>query len=132
MTTTELHNPRFISETENVYCCLLDGSVFYSYTKPGKLIKMEDTIFIFKNYKTHSASGPIKVIIEMGQHSSMDKQSREFLQKHKVKSICEAVIINGLAQRLLINFYHKLKSHTNPSKVFKTRDEALDWVNSFG
>ena len=131
MTTTELHNPRFISETDKVYCCLLDDSVFYSYTKPGKLLKVEDTIFIFKNYKTHGTSRPLKVVIEMGKHSTMDKQSREFLQEHEVKAICEAVIINGLAQRLLINFYHKLKRHAHPSKVFSSRNEALVWVNSF-
>ena len=130
MEIEKLRNPTHITETETVFCCLLDGSIFYSYYKPGTTAVIEDTRFIFNQYKEFNRQGPMKVLAEMGPHSSLDKPSREFLQEHKVKAICEALVITNLAQRLILNFYLGVKSHGNPSKVFKSRKNALEWINS--
>lgn len=126
-----LLNPTSIVETDSVFCCLLDDSIFFSYNKPNTLAKIEDTKFIFEHYKTFHKNGPLCVLVEMGPHASMDKVSREFLQAHKVKAICEAIVITNLAQRMLVNFYMSMKSHKHPSKVFRNRDNALVWIGTF-
>lgn len=132
MKTQSLANARHIVETDKILCCLLPDGVFYSYNKPGTLCKIGDLKLIFEQYKIHAVNGPLKIIAEMGEHSQMDKKSREFLQQHKIDAICEAAIIHNLAQRILINFYHRLKSHSHPSKVFRNFDNSLKWVHSMG
>jgi hypothetical protein len=58
-------------------------------------------------------------------------ESRTFLQKHEVAAICEATTVSSLAQRLLINFYFRIKNHKHPSKAFTDRNKALEWANCF-
>ncbi|MDX2361153.1 MAG: hypothetical protein QNK23_10120 [Crocinitomicaceae bacterium] len=130
MIRQSLTNARHVVETDKILCCILPEDVFYSYNKPGTLCTVEDLQLIFEQYEIHAENGPLKIIAEMGEHSQMDKKSREYLQNHKIDAICEAAIIHNLAQRILINFYHKLKSHSHPSKVFKSFDNSLKWVHS--
>ena len=126
-----LHNSTDTIETETVFCCVLRGSIFYSYYKPGAIVDIKDTLFIFEQYKKATQNGPLRVLVEMGPHSVLDKPSREFLQEHKVEAICEALPVTSLAQRLILNFYLRIKNHRNPSKVFKSRKSALELVYSF-
>ena len=131
MEINQLPNPTHIYETEIVFCCLLDGSIFYSHIKPGTSGKLKDIEIIFEQYKKHIKNGPLKSLFEMGEHASMDLPSRKYLEKHKVKVICEAIVISNLGQRMIANFYIAMKSSEHPSKAFKSRVRAMEWINSF-
>ena len=96
-------NATHIVETYVILCCLLPGGVFYSYNKPNSLCTVDDLKVIFEQYDIHAVNGPLRIIAEMGEHSQMDKKSLDFLKNHEVDAICEAVVIEGLAQRLLLN-----------------------------
>jgi len=131
MEIKDLVKPTAILETDKVFCCIHNSDTFYIYYKPSALIEIDDTKLVFDHYEKNMNNGPMKVIAEMGPYSSMDKKSREYLQNHKVPAICEAAVINGLGQRLLINFYYGVKKHNHPSKAFSNREKALKWVASF-
>lgn len=130
LTTTE-HIVSDVFEDEFVFCCLLDGHIFYSYNKPGTICDDSVMKSIFSHYEKLSTERPLKIIAEMGLHSSMSRQAREFLQEHTKLAVCEAAVIHSLAQRMLINFYHSFKKHQHPSKVFKSSENALSWVKTF-
>jgi hypothetical protein len=54
------------------------------------------------------------------------KEAQEFLIKVN-KRIAEAIVVESLAMRILSRFYVRgIKTHT--VKVFKTRDQAVDWL----
>ena len=119
-------------ENEKVYSCILKNDVYYIYHKDSTIAELPDLkeligryIYLYKRY------GPMKVIAEMGPYSSMDKTAREYLQSQKEDAICEAVVISGLGQRLIINFYFRIAKHHYPSLAFKNFNKALEWVDTF-
>lgn len=124
-------NTTEIKETDNLFCYMLENQVFYTYYKPNTENTIKEVEFVFSEYQRITQGTPARVLIEMGVYSSFDDDSRKYLVKHKVPGICEAVVTRNLAQRLIINFYFRIKSHSHPSKAFKTRKDALKWVNSF-
>ena len=129
--TLETTKSSQVIENETVKCGLISDRIFYSYNKPNQLCTADDMEFIFNHHAKLSQGKKMFILAEMAPFSSMDKSAREYLEEHQVPAICEAVIIHSLSQRMLINFYHKFKSHKHPSKVFKNLDNALKWVNSF-
>ena len=44
--------------------------------------------------------------------------------------IAEAIVIESLPYRIVAKFYMKKSKH-NPTKIFKTKEEAVDWLLSF-
>ena len=120
-----------IIDTVNVRCDLISDQIFYASYKPHSFNDVPEMEIVFNEYNKVAESGPLKVIVEFGELSSITKEARNYLKKHKVKAICEAIIINSLAQRLIMSFYIKVKSHNHPSKVFKSKKNALNWVNSY-
>lgn len=47
--------------------------------------------------------------------------------QHLFPKICSAFVTKSLAQRLIANFYLKINKPENPSKLFKTLEEAEIW-----
>lgn len=44
--------------------------------------------------------------------------------------IAEAIVIESLPYRILSKFYLKKSKH-NPTKIFKSKEEAIEWLLSF-
>ncbi len=133
MDTVEYKIEKVFTENENVKSCLIQDDIFYCYHKEDKISDVADLQMVFNGFTDHmkSSGKTHKIIVELGPYSSLTPEGRHFLQDHKEEAICEAVIVYNIAQRLLINFYFKLKSHGHPSKAFKDKQGALEWVNKF-
>jgi len=44
--------------------------------------------------------------------------------------VAEAIVIESLAYRIIAKFYMKKSKH-NPTKIFKHKDEAIEWLLTF-
>jgi hypothetical protein len=49
--------------------------------------------------------------------------------QHVFPKMCSAFVTKSLAQRLIANFYLKINKPANPSKLFKSQDEAEIWCS---
>ena len=43
----------------------------------------------------------------------------------------QAIVVNNIQNKLLVNFYIKHHKPKNPSKVFDNLEDALDWIKQF-
>lgn len=71
---------------------------------------------------------PGYVITESGTNSTVTKEVREFVQSIPVVSKAEAVVVNSLAQRLVINFMIKFHKPGKKIKVFNNVKAAVEWL----
>ncbi|PHQ86043.1 MAG: hypothetical protein COB65_01600 [Thalassobium sp.] len=122
-----------LTENEKVKSCVIEGDIFYCYHKPDQITELEDIQMVFNGFLKHmkSSGKSHRLIVELAPHSSITTEARHFLEAHKEEALCEAIITYNMAQRILINFYFKFKSHRHPSKAFKDRESALAWANQF-
>ncbi len=75
---------------------------------------------------------PHKVLIEAESNHDSTKEAREYLATYEGEvAVAMAIVSNNLAVRMLANFYVKFDKPRIPTKLFKSREEAIDWLNTF-
>lgn len=67
-------------------------------------------------------------IIIAGLHSNISPDARNTLQEVELPVKKEAYVIQGLAQKLIVNFYIKLRPNKHPFKAFNKEKDALEWL----
>ena len=117
-------------QNDFVQCEMLNDEVFHAYIKPDSICSTEEVDLIIDEYNKQSSIRPIKFLLEMAPYSSLDIDGCETLQKSNLNTLCEAIITSDLAQSLIINFYFRNRRRSHPSKSFKTRDQALVWMDN--
>ena len=74
---------------------------------------------------------PLLHIIE--DFVSIDKDARDYSSSDEgLKfSKVEAFVINSLGHKILANFYMKVNKPSVPTKFFRTKEEAEDWLKKY-
>lgn len=69
----------------------------------------------------------------VGDYVTMDKEARDYASSELgLKfSIAEAFVINSLPHKILANFYMKVQKPSVPTKFFKSKSEAEDWLSKY-
>lgn len=86
--------------------------------------EMADTI-------SHLANGSKAAVLSVaGLYGSITPDARKVdINKDEDYTLAIALVINELSQRLLANFFFKLKRISYPVKTFKTEEEATSWLH---
>jgi hypothetical protein len=120
-----VHNSKSIA-------ALVSEDVYYINFFPNQSLEVTDFMDGFAAYEKLTKGIPYKVIIEFGTFVQVSSEAREFAQLNKQQAKAEALIVKSLGQRMLVNFYIKLKLQAHPTKVFKDFKEAINWLNTLG
>lgn len=86
------------------------------FEKFNELVKGERYPFIY-----FAEDGSVTFTTEGNAYSKQNQ--------HMFPKICSAFVTKSLAQRLIANFYLKINKPVNPSKLFKSQDEAENWCS---
>lgn len=75
----------------------------------------------------------LPVLVMCGNYATTDASFLNYLSKNKNNpySKADAFVIISIAQKFLANFYLKIALPERPTKVFNTRDEAVEWLMKF-
>lgn len=80
-----------------------------------------------------TGSKKVPVLVVGGAFTSVSKEARAFMaSEESLKySMCEAFLLNSLAQKLLINFYISIHKPLVPTVVFTDKTKAIEWLKGF-
>ena len=92
---------------------------------------IDDFIEGNKCFKAFSRKKSLKKLIELTQFASLNLDPFEYDKHNTIAPKAEAIVVNTLAQRLLFTFYLKIRKHLHPAKLFKTKEEALIWLEKY-
>ena len=73
----------------------------------------------------------VKRIVHAGRHTTITSEAREYVEQNKPKVTAEAFILYGLHQKILFDFYYKVRKHKNPLKSFNKLSSAIKWIERF-
>ncbi|MBA3682030.1 MAG: hypothetical protein H0W73_12845 [Bacteroidetes bacterium] len=75
----------------------------------------------------------LPVLILSSPSAGSDNDLLSYASKNINNPYCkaEALVINSLAQKILLNVYVKLKKPERPAKFFKKKEEAIKWLEQF-
>jgi hypothetical protein len=85
----------------------------------------------FEQTHYHVGKAVVKVIIDARKlaFAHIPKEVLDYMGKNEYNQYQEsvAIVINGLGQKMLINFYLSVVKPVNKTKMFTSTEEALKW-----
>lgn len=80
-----------------------------------------------------SGSKESLVLMVPGNSTHFTSESRTFSASEEglKYTIADAMVVNNLAQKLIVSFYLKVNKPPKPSKAFSTEEDAINWLLSF-
>lgn len=123
----EIPNSRF--EYPKLIVSVYNHSILHVFVKPDSLLEMKDiqeiTIYI-------NALGERKYrnVFEFSKYASTDDAVRKWASdpEGNKRTMADAIVINGLDQKILADFYLKFNHPIKPTKLFGNVKEAIDWL----
>jgi hypothetical protein len=108
------------------------NAVLHVIVKPDTMLELEDVKEVNKYV---AAIGPKKYLnlYEFSKHASTDDSVRKWASDPtgNTMTIADALVINGLDQQLIADFYLKFNNPVKPTRVFNNVADALTWLLSF-
>ncbi len=75
---------------------------------------------------------PALILMIAGNTTNYTNKAREFSASEagSIYTIADAMIVNNLAQKIMVSFYLKINKPIRPSKAFNSEVEAVQWLLS--
>lgn len=106
-----------------------DGIIQLEF-EPGFNGEIDDGRNIVNVIKKIKNSGKCLVMVTYAEDNTFTKETREYIASHEVsESIkADAMVIKGLALRIILNGYLKINKPKRPTRLFNSKQEALSWL----
>ena len=75
---------------------------------------------------------PALILMIAGNTTNYTSEARDFSASEagSIYTIADAMIVNNLAQKIMVSFYLKINKPIRPSKAFNYEHEAVEWLLS--
>ncbi len=114
------------------YILLADNIVWVRYKTYDKEIGLEEAIQSTDAVSRLTRDLPVSIIIDVrGCYINFSNEAREYFARdanYTEKRKSQALVIDGLAHKLVANFYMRFNRPTCPVAVFENPQEALEWT----
>ena len=115
---------------EKASTCLLEDGILQITFKSGKLIQPEDLWEIKRIDEQLTGNKPYTVLVQAEELTNFSVETRQLTASKEFKglTIAKALLFEGLAQRIIVNFYMKVNMPYTKTKAFSEREKALEWL----
>ncbi len=124
---TEIPVSRF--EFKKLIVSYYSNGILHVYVKPDTVIDLTD-LGPVTDYV--SSIGPKKFLnlFEFAVYSSTDDNVRKWASDPagNTRTIADAIVLKGLDQKLIADFYLKFNAPIKPTQLFNNVKEAADWL----
>ncbi|MBK7130388.1 MAG: hypothetical protein IPM74_10420 [Crocinitomicaceae bacterium] len=112
---------------------LRDDGILELHTNDTHVYEIKDVIENVDAFGKLTGNKKAPVIIFGGSFTSLKAETRAFMaSEESLKySAAEAFVLRSLAQKILINFYIKFDKPLVPTKVFRDKAKAIEWLRQF-
>ncbi len=127
---TEVHSDNVLTESRAFQLKELEGGILCFDYREDFTVELEDVQDAFRLYEEFSPDHSHKVLIIFGKFTLMELNARKYSEQKDMPTPAQAVVIHGLAQRLIARFYILVRKNTHPLKFFGNSEDALSWLRT--
>lgn len=120
-------------ELNKVTCSISEDYIITIDVKDNVEIEQED-IFAIRQANLELSKGlQYVVLVLVGQFAVISKEAREVTATKEFGETRKAMafVISSLPQRIVGNFFIKMNNPPTPTKIFNSKEEALNWLKTF-
>ena len=118
-------------ENENIIFWIEEDILFSEYKRPFNMT-LENSKEIYALRKTISKGKDQLFCYDISNLKSMTKEARDYGEIYGQDDLkASSIIVNSHLTMFIYNAFLKLKKVNIPVKVFKSKDQAIHWLESF-
>lgn len=124
------HYPILRKETEDVVVSLRTDGIVYVFIKANTHITVEVQERMLAAY-WEITTDQRPFIFDADEFVSISKEARHNAQLIEERSpvSASALVIRNLGQRIIADYYYRFNRPKRPLALFKSVEEAVDWIN---
>jgi hypothetical protein len=109
---------------------LLEPNLLENFVLDYAVIELADLLEAKKINQELTKGEPYVAILTFGEMTEVTKEAREQIasHQHKQNTIAKAILVNNIGNRLLGNFYLSVNKPFIKTRLFTTRETALEWL----
>ena len=109
---------------------LLEPNLLENFVLDYAVIELEDLLEAKKINQELTKGEPYVAILTFGEMTEVTKAAREQIAsfEHKQNTIAKAILVNDIGNRLLGNFYLSVNKPLIKTRLFTSRESALEWL----
>jgi len=126
-------NSNSITNSEAEFYINDEGIIIAEYHEEDFTLEKEDAIRVINNIKSLAKGNITPSLFIASKGFSSTNEAREYFVKNLPKNDISALalVISSLGQKIIGNFFIKVQKPNIPTKIFKTKEEALIWLETF-
>jgi hypothetical protein len=108
----------------------IEEGIVENYFLSGESIEVDDFLELKKANIELMNNKPYTVLVTAEELTSFTREAREFVASREYVgiTIAKALLISGLGQRIIGNFYMKVNKPYIKTRLFSDRTKAIDWL----
>ena len=111
-----------------------EGDILILRWKKDADVDLDSCIEIIEIRKSIEREKKMLLLIDQRQFWNISKEAKDYSKREEVESLNKAIALltgDWALSILIANSYIKLYKPNIPVKVFKSKDKAIKWLNSF-
>ncbi|MDX2360763.1 MAG: hypothetical protein QNK23_08145 [Crocinitomicaceae bacterium] len=128
---TDIFHATLLSErvVDNVTLRLYSNRIFYVHIPQFEKIGI-DMIKAGYQFLDDNGGGTFYNVYHFDSFSDVDPETREWAAASDGNhyTICDALVIGGLSQKIITDFYLRFNKPVKPTKVFYSLEKAVKWT----
>ena len=108
-------------ELKHVFVSLLENDVIKLRVKEHSIIDIDDV---------KEVQGAKRTLIGDKKHTVLFVTPKLGLITREARDYSKAVVLNGLAMRIIVNFFINFNKPPVEHKIFENEEEALNWIQT--
>jgi len=109
---------------------IVEGNIFHIKWTQNVELEIPDVDEVNAAFLELTNGETVKVLSQFGNYVNITSEARDYAANKSPRCIALAYVVTGLAQRMVIRFYIRLRKRQNPTKVFNSYDDALAWLKT--
>lgn len=108
---------------------IYSNKVFHVYFYSGGNVDMDFVQDVY-NFVDENGGGTYYNLFEFEPHVDVEPEVRTWASapSGNKNTIADALLISSLPHKLMANFYMKFNKPVKPTKIFNSRDKAVQWL----
>jgi hypothetical protein len=105
--------------------------VAHLHIKANQIVETDEVKAIFQ--VINGKNGRFRLLVTADEQAALSPEAREYASSAEStdKIVADAVVVQNYSHEMTANFFIRFNKPNRPTRLFKHRDEAYEWLNTF-
>jgi hypothetical protein len=105
--------------------------VAHLHIKANQIVETDEVKAIFE--VINGKNGRFRLLVTADEQAALSPEAREYASSAEStdKIVADAVVVQNYSHEMTANFFIRFNKPNRPTRLFKHRDEAYEWLKTF-